>query len=534
MSIALTLVILAAACSGNGESKRNATTSAKRGDGTTAPQAVEPEWSTTSPATTPAGQEVRPPVEQPNIVVIMTDDQTVDQLASMPRTKRLLVDQGTTFSNSIVTYPLCCPSRATFFTGQYSHNNGVQWNSGANGGYGSFKGQDTAIPATMQSAGYRTAHIGKFLNGYGDKKRAEIPKGWDEWHGLVGPSTGQYFGFTLNHNGVLDTYGADDYQTDVLTDLAVDEIDAASKSQRPFFLSLAYLAPHAAFGCPLAECSGADIREDREYSNTGFALSNPVPAPRHAAMFSDAALPEDPSYNLALDGEEDLRPELSERDGEDITKNYRAELASLQAVDEGVERVVTALEAAGHLDDTLIVFTSDNGYFHGQRRLKFGKYLPYEPSLTVPLVVRGPGVAVNAVNRSVVANVDLGATMVALAGVEPLRTLDGRSLVDVLSNPALVWDRPVLIEGLGPQTASQPQYFGIRTGRFAYFEFASGANGGVELYDIIDDPHQLTNLAVDPDAKTAAAIAQLATLVGDLRACAGVVCSDAVVPAELN
>ena len=115
-----------------------------------------------------------------------------------------------------------------------------------------------------------------------------------------------------------------------------------------------------------------------------------------------------------------------------------------------------------------------------------------------------------------------------------MRTLDGRSLVDVLANPALMWDRPVLIEGLGPQTASQPQYFGIRTGRYAYFEFASGANGGVEMYDITTDPHQLHNLAIDPDPRMAAVLVEFATLVGDLRACAGTVCSTATVPAEMN
>ena len=223
-------------------------------------------------------------VDRPNVVVIMTDDQTVESMKTMAKTNALLADSGTSFSNSIVTYPTCCPSRATFFTGQYAHNNGVRFNSGKTGGYSTFKNQETAFPAALQKAGYRTAHIGKFLNGYGDDyaTNTKPPAGWTRWAGLVGLSTGQYFNFTLNLDGKLVTYSDTDYQTDVLTALAVEEVKTASAGDEPFFLSLAYLAPHAEFGCPLVECTAEKIKEDIDNANSGADAGSPIPAPQYS------------------------------------------------------------------------------------------------------------------------------------------------------------------------------------------------------------------------------------------------------------
>jgi arylsulfatase A-like enzyme len=470
--------------------------------------------------------------DRPNLVVIMTDDQTMQSLSVMPNVQRLLVDQGMSFPNSFVTYPLCCPSRASFFTAQYSHNNGVEWNSGPNGGYGAFKEQQTTVPAALQAAGYRTSHIGKFLNGYGDQRTAAIPKGFDNFQGLVGPSTGQYFGFTINNNGVMQSDFDNRYQTDVLTELAVADIAAAKADGRPFFLNLAYLAPHAEFGCPLASCSAAQIREEREFSNIGFGHSEAVPAPRHEGAFASTALPRPTSFgNLTKNGSiADARPPLSDLDIADITSGYRSELESLLAVDEGVARVVDALEAAGVLDKTLIAFTSDNGFFHGEHRLRYGKYLPYEESLKVPLVVRGPAVAPGTSNATVVTNVDLSTTLMGYTGTSPLREADGLDLSPLFADPALTWDRAALVEGLGPQAAGQPQYLGIRTKRWAFFEFADspGAPGGVELYDLEADPFQVTNLADDPAHATTRA--QLGALVAELTLCAGLACGEAVDP----
>jgi N-acetylglucosamine-6-sulfatase len=441
-------------------------------------------------------------VDRPNIVVIMTDDQTVESMRVMPKVQALLADEGTSFSNSIVTYPTCCPSRATFFTGQYAHNNGVRFNSGKTGGFVSFKEQETAFPAALQKAGYRTAHIGKFLNGYGDdfKRNTEPPAGWTHWAGLVGLSTGQYFNFTINVNGKLSKYPSAEYQTDALTDLAVEEIRVAADGDKPFFLSLAYLAPHAEFGCPLADCTAEKIREDIDNANSGVDVGSPIPAPEFKGTFADEPLPGKSNYDRTGFGETGaaLRPPLDATEKSFIDFNYRSTLETLKSVDNGVETVVKAIEAAGELDNTVIIFTSDNGFFFGEHRFQFGKYMPYEESLTVPLYVRGPGVAVGQVNDTVVTNADLAPTILEMADAKPLRVMDGLSLGPLLKDPALLWDRPVAIEGLSPPITLQPEWHGIRTRRFAYFEFVSGGVNGAELYDIVTDPHQMNNLVLNP------------------------------------
>lgn len=479
----------------------------------------------------PAGVQVRPSVDKPNVVVVMTDDQTVEQLRHMPITRRLIVEQGTTFDNSIVTYPTCCPSRAAFFSGQYNHNNGVQWNSGKTGGFASFTHQETAYPAALQKAGYRTAHIGKFLNGYGDANPTQVPPGWDYWAGLVGLSTGQYFRFTLNIQGTLKTFEPNQYQTDVLTDLAVQQVNESVAAHKPFLLSVAYLAPHAEFGCPLGTCDFDSVKADIENANQGKDLKSPVPAPADKGTAAGITVPPKKSFNTIGVGMTAgaLRQPFTTVDLAYIAKNYEAEVESLQSVDRGVGRIISALETTGQLDKTVIVFTSDNGYFHGEHRLLYGKYLPYEESLTVPLVIRGPGVAAGVTNHTVVSNIDLAPTFLQAAKATPLRTLDGRSLWPLLANPASLWDRPVFIEGLAPPIQLQPAWQGLRTRRFAYFEFTSGGINGVELYDLTVDPLQMNNLVLNEDYRDV--VQEFHRMVMHLRSCVGAQCSQATSPA---
>lgn len=487
--------------------------------------AVEGAALTTSRGPERIDVETAQAVDRPNVVVIMTDDQTVESMKTMAKTNALLADSGTSFSNSIVTYPTCCPSRATFFTGQYAHNNGVRFNSGKTGGYSTFKNQETAFPAALQKAGYRTAHIGKFLNGYGDDyaTNTKPPAGWTRWAGLVGLSTGQYFNFTLNLDGKLVTYSDTDYQTDVLTALAVEEVKTASAGDEPFFLSLAYLAPHAEFGCPLVECTAEKIKEDIDNANSGADAGSPIPAPQYSGSFAQEPLPAKPSFDQFGFGQTaSLIPPFDAAQKKFIDFNYRSTLESLRSVDDGVEAVVKAVEAAGELDNTVIIFTSDNGFFFGEHRFQFGKYMPYEESLTVPLYIRGPGVAVGQVNDTVVTNADLAPTILEMADAKPLRVMDGVSLGPLLKDPALLWDRPVAIEGLSPPITLQPEWHGIRTRRFAYFEFVSGGVNGVELYDIVKDPYQMNNLVLNPAFADVVAEFHRQTLL--LQSCVGAEC----------
>ena len=187
---------------------------------------------------------------RPNVVLIMTDDQTVEDMSVMSRTRRVLGDRGTTFSRSFVSYPLCCPSRATTQTGRYSHNHGVQGNTPPQGGYGRLDKANALARLAPAHAGYTTTHIGKFLNGYGRDAPADVPPGWTEWRGSVDPSTYRMWGYTLNENGTLNTYGRPNvqnpalYQHDVYRAKAEDFIRRRSGPGKPFFLSVAFLGPH--------------------------------------------------------------------------------------------------------------------------------------------------------------------------------------------------------------------------------------------------------------------------------------------------
>jgi len=311
----------------------------------------------------PAQTQEPDPKRKPNVVVVMTDDQWLESMRVMPRTQRLIGDAGVTFDRHYASFPLCCPSRSTFLSGQFAHNNGVRHNYPPQGGYLNLDEQDT-LPVWMQRAGYTTSHIGKYPNGYGYRDETEVPPGWDEWRGSVDPTTYRMRGYRLNENGRLHSYGASHiedpnlYQTDVYRDKGADFIRRHAKTRKPFFLSMAFLAPHS--------------------ENTGVGPA-PRPAPRHEGAFAGESLPTGPGFD-----ERDLsdkptflqrRPRLDTADRARITESYRGRLASLQAVDEAVQKLIDTLRSTGQLDNTYVLFTSDNGFFFGQHRVQPGHAL---------------------------------------------------------------------------------------------------------------------------------------------------------------
>lgn len=456
----------------------------------------------------------------PNIVVVMTDDQTLESMRFLPKTNTLVGARGAVFSQSFVSYPVCCPSRASFLSGRYATNHGVLWNSGPTGGYRRFRPGLAILPRSLQEAGYRTIHIGKYLNGYGFRNHRELPPWWSDWQGLVDPSTGQYFGFTINDNGNLVTYGdaESDYQTDVLADRTIAAIEREASVPGPFFLYLAPLAPHAAFGAPLEDEAGI-LEEDPTNLDE---LPRAVPAPRHRELFGNEPLPVDAAFD-----EEDVsdkpaviqrRPRVNDELVDEITAAYRDEIRSLQAVDDAVERIVQTLDATGQLDDTVIVFTSDNGYLHGQHRLPFGKYYPYEPVIRVPLYIAGPGIAAQR-HDSIVSNIDLAPTLLDLAGVAPVAEMDGVSLVPLLTGGAPEWRRAILLEGQAPGGGLRRPFRGVRAPGVMYAQYDDGT---VELYDLRTDPFELQNVAGDP--RYASVQAQLAATLARLQSCLGRAC----------
>jgi arylsulfatase A-like enzyme len=336
-----------------------------------------------------------------------------------------------------------------------------------------------------------------------------IPPGWSEWYAGLKLA---YFGHSMNRNGVLKRYGDDpaSYQTDVYARTAVAAVRRRAAGAQPFFLWLSFFAPHV--GGP---------REPDDPPG----VTTPVPAPRHRDLFASQLLPPSLSFN-----EPDLsdkpaairrRPLLSPDDEAAIAEKYRQRLESLVAVDEAIASVVAALRASGELGNTLIVFTSDNGFLQGEHRIREGKELLYEPSIRVPLILRGPGVRRGLRHDEPVSNVDLAATVAEVAGAIPGRTLDGRSLIPLAADSTLHWGRDLLLErGPGESGVGLWRVTAIRTPRYEYAEHATGER---ELYDFDVDPEQLRSLHEDPALD--AVEAELSGRLAALRACAGAACS---------
>jgi N-acetylglucosamine-6-sulfatase len=443
------------------------------------------------------GSDVERPGSQPNFVVVMTDDQDLASVADMPRVRALLAKRGTTFTNAFATLPLCCPSRATFLTGEYAHNHGVMSNKPPDGGYQAFRDRNGTLGVWLQHAGYRTGWVGKYLNGYGLESDASVPPGWSRWFGLMGFTDLLMYGYTASVDGTARRYGSEptDYQTDVLATEALRFLDETPTAD-PFFLVLAPLAPH----------DEADVIE------TGSR--DPRPAPRHLGALDDPRLQRPPAFNEADVSDKPInlrRPRLTAAELQDLRRLSLSRRESLLAVDEAVGQIVAELRTTGRLDDTVIIYTSDNGYLLGEHRLVGGKSLPYRGIAGVPLIIRGPGFDEGARERAPVGNVDLAPTIAELAGLEPSREADGRSLAALADDRDAADNRAVLLEGRN--------YAGVRTRRFLYVEHD---NGATELYDLRQDPFELESLHSDPAYEETRT--RLAEALAKLRNCAGSDC----------
>jgi N-acetylglucosamine-6-sulfatase len=441
--------------------------------------------------------------ERPNVVLVLTDDQRADSLERMPKLRRQLGRRGTTFTRAITTTPECCPSRATFLTGRYAHNHRVRGNKPPLGGYARLRA-DRALPVWMQRAGYRTAFIGRYLNRYGNEADGndpeEIPPGWDHWEAPVLHTEFRNYGYTLNENGSLVRYGddPDDYSTDVYADKAVEYIEVAADRRRPFFLAVSTHAPH------------------KEGVLDDDAPRNPRPARRHRGAFSGEPLPAAAAPRGDVGGKPEhvrRRAPIEGAELQTLRGMRRGRLESLLAIDDLVGRLVGALRRSGELADTVLIFSSDQGFMLGEHRLR-GKSEAYWPSLHIPLVIRGPGFARGARSDALVGNVDVAPTIVALAGAVPDYELDGL--------PLLRSGRRELRSrlGLGVEHFDRLRYRGVRTPRFAYTETVPGQ---VELYDLLADPDELDNLA--GERRQAAEQRRLAALTELLRDCEGTGCT---------
>src|SRR5436190_10898043 len=425
-----------------------------------------------------AGAAPTKPPARPNIVVIMSDDQTVDSLAYQKHVLNEIGKRGATFDSSFVNYSLCCPSRSTFLTGLYAHNHHVLGNAPPKGGFARFERLDSNndLPLWLQGSGYYTGEVGKYLNGTGNVNPTEVPPGWNEWYGVAGAVN--FYNYALNENGTLVDYGEQpsDYIDDVITNKAVDFIHRNASATSPFFLYVAYKAPHGGPPHP---------------SGSRCANGPPEPPPRHFGQLAGTPLPQPPNFNEA-DVSDKPRfiqetPLLTpDRIAAEQTL-YQCELESLQGVDDGVNSIVNALKAAGTLKKTLLVYTSDNGFFHGEHRVYTGKIKAYEPSIRVPLLMRGPGIPEGVHVHDLAINADLAPTIVEAARARAHRIMNGLSLLSDAEHPRRELGRRLLIEG--------DNFIAIRTQRYKYLQYDDGE---AELYDEQVDPYELDNQINNP------------------------------------
>lgn len=460
-----------------------------------------------------SGRDSREPDRgSPNIVLVSVDDLDLETSQALPRLREVMAEKGVTFENAFVTNPICCPSRATTLRGQYAQNTLVQGNQPPQGGYEKFHslGRESSTFATwLDSAGYQTAYMGKYMNGY---HGTEVPPGWDDWLAV----SGNYASDDLTYNGsLLPNALKGRYETDVLSGKSGVYIERAAKSQKPFFLYVAPRAPH----------------------------QPAKPAPRHEDLFAGKEVPADPSEDPAYD-EADLsdkpswleaRQLLTQEQQLRMDELHRNRLRSMQSVEEMMVKIEDKLRKTGELDNTYIIFTSDNGFHMGQHRLPIGKWTAYEEDIRVPLMVRGPGVPEGERREHMVLNNDLAPTFADLAGARTPSFVDGRSLTPLLESNSPQreeWRRAFLVEagrffpgaGAGPPI-NRPRFDAVRTADHLYVEYATGAR---ELYDLRKDPHQLENL-LSPNAPEAEheTVARLARRLDALRGCSGEACNHA-------
>ena len=465
-------------------------------DGATQAGSVRMVQTTQKPSATPAARD-----ERPNLVFVLTDDMRDGDLDHMPITRRLVADQGMEFTDAISPHPLCCPARAQLATGQYAQNNGVQHNRGVHGGFGALDPTREAS-AWFRDAGYRTGFVGKFLNGYGPQDVR--PAGWSRWDALT-RGVYDYENFSMTGDGDPRRY-TDSYVTSVIEDHANRAVRDFAESGDPFVVYAWHLAPHY-----------------RITPEGGRGLPPAEPQDQHLFLDTRPESFDDPAFNEAdvSDQPAYLRNRVPvSRD--EVSAENTARLQSLQSVDRAVGSLVDTLAEEGVLDNTYIVFSSDNGYSLGEHRF-IGKDVLTDEALQVPLLVRGPGITPGSSSDLPVTLVDLPTTFAALLGVSPAWQVDGTSLAPTLRGDDQAFRDTTLIQ-TGRTLGDGWSHRGVRTERYLYG--TDGSDGF--LYDRLLDPEEMVNLIDDPAYAEVRAALELRRT--ELVGCAGWTCNQVFGP----
>ena len=446
---------------------------------------------------------------RPNVVVVVADDLDKKLLRWMPQTRHLLADQGASFDRYYVEQSTCCTSRASILSGQYTHNHGVRGNHYPAGGFFRWhEGREsTALPTWLEANGYRSALLGKYLNEYpypagydgtaAQKTALEqfVPPGWQSWFSPVDGTPYRQQETVLNENGVVDATPRPEFLDQLLGDRLlslVDGLDGMNLRDGGKFVYYASYSPHSPYAAP------------EQYDDD----------------FTDVRYPRTPSFDEAdvsdKYGLAGARGPLSAAKIATIDETFRQRVRSVQVLDANVGALVRRLDAQGTLDDTYVVFTSDNGYNMGEHRLDIAKYNQFEETVSVPLIVRGPGIEPGSHVSELAGNIDLAPTIAEMTGTQAPSWVDGLSLMPLLTGAATELPREHLLLSRGliplekralseveefPETvvesarhARLSDFNAVVTQRWKLVDYTNSAHE--ELYDLRNDPNELDNLMV--------------------------------------
>jgi N-acetylglucosamine-6-sulfatase len=428
---------------------------------------------------------VLPAVEgsRPNIIFILMDDLRWDEMdypfVKTPNIQRI-GREGVTFPNAFVTTPLCSPSRASFLTGRYAHHHGITDNIARD----AQSHQLVTFPRLLHDAGYETAFVGKWHMGLDDNPRPGI----DYWVSIKGQ--GAYLDPEINDNGSRKKVPG--YVTDIFSDYALEFLKR--KHSNPFLLYVSHKAVHP------------DLTQNADGSLSDPTAGKFIPADRHKSLYAGAEIPHRPNYGHAPEGKPAFQrkldgvPPLSVKTGTD-DETIRNRLRMLASVDEGIGGMLKLLKDTGQLDNTLIIFTSDEGYFYGEHGLSVERRLAYEESARIPMLMRYPKlIKAGSEITQMALNIDIAPTLLELAGAPIPENLDGRSLLPLLRQEKVTWRKSFLIEYYSDKVfprMSQMGYQVVRTERFKYIHYLE-LNGMDELYDLDEDPYEIMNIIHDP------------------------------------
>ncbi|KAF2143973.1 uncharacterized protein K452DRAFT_306619 [Aplosporella prunicola CBS 121167] len=442
---------------------------------------------------------------RPNVVFILTDDQDLhlDSLDYQPLLKKHIRDHGTFFARHFCTIAICCPSRVSLWTGKAAHNTNVTDVSPPYGGYPKFISQglnDDYLPVWLQDAGYKTYYTGKLFNAHTvENYNKPYPRGFNGSDFLIDPFTYQYLNSSFQRNQDPPVNHPNEYATDLLAEKAYGFLDDAVQADRPFFLTIAPVAPHA------------NVAKGSDGKNK---FTEPIPAKRHEHLFKDVKVPRTPNFNPENPSGVSWIKALPRQSQENVDYNdhfYRQRLRSLQAVDEIIEGVVERLDRYGILDNTYIIFTTDNGFHVGQHRMQPGKECGYEEDINIPLIIRGPGVPKNATTDIVTSHTDLAPTFLDLIGVAPRKEFDGLAIPVTGKGIAEAknsrhehvnvefWGIVIEEGDYGNNRLPNNTYKALRiVGKDYNLYYSVWCNNEHELYDLNNDPYQIHNLYDSP------------------------------------